>query len=299
MRHLATLVLPIVITFAACDMQGEKTMNFFDKYSATDLGSTKIVTANAVVGLRGEMQKMLDISVDDDGACSVDISIRAEYSVTVDTGIQTVGGPLVGLLQWGVGGGSNQVEFDIPTARLPASLAPNALAALGTGAVVNAPTYDLGRGVKIRLGSASHVSLTVRSDGNMSPLNNPGGDFIGNNAAAKIIAFAGPSDMAANTPLERSLVAAGGNAGSPLAPLGVVFVTIPPFAKSVRFERTPAASPMLVTFFTNNGVAHRNLNVAVNDEGPFPLAAASDHFSIINQGAANIDWITCVFDVTP
>jgi hypothetical protein len=79
----------------------------------------------------------------------------------------------------------------------------------------------------------------------------------------------------------------------------VVFVTIPPFAKSVRFERMQAATPILASFFTNNGVNHRNQNVPVNFEGPIPIAAASDRFSIINQGAGNIDWITCVFDVTP
>lgn len=296
MGRIATVLLSILLSSCEGPMPSG---NFFEKYGASELGTSKIVTANPVVGLRGEMQKMLDVSVDDESASSVDISVRAEYSVTVPGGVETVGGPLVGLLQWGVGGGSNQLEFDIPTARLTPSLAPNAAAALGTGAIPNAPTYDLGRGVKIHLSGASHVSLYARSDGLMSPLNNPGGDFIGNNAAAKIVAFISPSSVSAATPLERSIVAAGGNAGSPLAPAATVFVTIPPFAKSVKFQRQPAASPLLVTFFTNNGIAHRDLNVPINTEGPFPIAAASDHFSIINQGAGNVNWITCVFDVTP
>jgi hypothetical protein len=67
----------------------------------------------------------------------------------------------------------------------------------------------------------------------------------------------------------------------------------------MRFERIPSATPLLITFFTNNAVAHREINVGVGFEGPVPLAAASDNFSITNQGAANVNWITVIFNVTP
>jgi hypothetical protein len=129
-------------TLLTAGCEGDSMGNFFEKYSQSELGTTKIVSGNGVVGLRGEMQKMLNVSVEDKFAVPVDVSVRAEYSITA-AGVQTVGGPLVGLLQWGIGGGTQQVEFDIPTARLPI-IRPNP----PLGQVRSqCPTYDQGRGV--------------------------------------------------------------------------------------------------------------------------------------------------------
>lgn len=310
MRRFATVVLLAAI-LTGCgesddDMNNDMRVTFFDKYGATELGTTKFVEPNATFGLRGEEVKLIDISVDDKGAVPVMISLRAEYSITA-AGVWTVGEPLVGRLQWGVGGGQNQVEFDIPSGRLPDRIAPNATSGFGNATINQAPTRNTGRGVQIRLGGTSHVSLYARNDGSMVPLNAAAppylvGDTIGNNAPAKILAFVAPgSDSAAggNTRLERSIVAVGSNGGTPLAPGATVHVTLPPFAKSVRFERLPAGSPILVTMFTNNAVATRDVNIPVNDEGPIDLSATTDFIIITNQSAANINWITAVFDVTP
>lgn len=276
------------------------TRNFFEKYGATELGTTKFISTNTI-GLRGDWVTMLNLSVEDVGACGVNISIRTEY----DSTNQTVGEPLVGLLQWGVGVGENQVEFDIPGARWSDYFAPNAGRGLGTGSMNNVPMNNVGGGVLIHLGGTSHISLYARNDGMMTPLVNPTGiggptHNIGrDNASTKVLAFVSPGYDSAYPPLERSIVVAGSNAGDPLVAAASVFVTVPPFAKSFRLERRPSSTPVLITFFNVGGIDVREVNLAINNEGPIPLSVQTDHIYITNQGAVDIDWLTAVFDVTP
>ena len=213
MRQL--FITALLVALSACEgPQEDQAMNEdqgFFSLPADKLGTTAIVSPNAVTGARGDLVKMLDLSIPDSAAQSVIISVRSEYSTAQATVSQTisgpfhviaatnaapiaittleahglvtgqnvtiqgamgnvranitttvtvtgpntftldgsdgtisptnfaytgggiiqasslggtgsgapnVGSPLVGLLQWGVGGGQNQVEFDIPNPKL-------------------------------------------------------------------------------------------------------------------------------------------------------------------------------------
>lgn len=258
-----------------------------------ELGTTKNVFPAAVEGQKGEVIKMLSLSVPDTDAAPVLISLRTEYSV-ID-GIAGIGSPIVGLLQWGVGGGENQLDFDIPAPRLPALIVP--------ATPPNQPTNNIGNGVQVFV-STSHISLYVRHDGNIGPLTNPTGDHVGSITPVKVICFVSPGEGSGRPALERTIMCAGGTAAgppaaTPLTPAAIVNVTVPPFAKTARFQRLPYGTPLRVTSVNNFGVTYREVNVPVNDEGPIPIDAWAQEIRVQNTGAVNIDFLQVVFDVTP
>lgn len=277
---------------------------FFEKFGATDLGTTKIVTSGIVTGIigtRGQQQKMIDVSVEDAGACPIIVSGRVEYQNDAG-GVSQIGGPIVGIIQWGVGGGENQVEFDIPSARLAGFVAP-----IGANANFQ-PMTQMGNGAQIYLGGASHVSVYVRHDGYCSPLVNPGGDYIGSPVPAKVIVHIQPATGSGQPPVERTIVAAGGMADNPpgapvpgdyLTPANAIGVSIPPFGRCVRIQRIPFGSPVHLEFANNFGVRIRHYDLGPNDEGPVRIDAASDMVFVQNTGAVNITKLQCVFDVAP
>lgn len=284
---------------------------FFDKYTAPELGTTKTVDPALLPnpagpppfvvnpGVRGTPVKMLDVSCEDKWATDVTISIRTEYELDPNTGNPAVGSPIVGTLQWGIGGGENQIEFDIPSARVPDQMAP-------AGIFPRAPMVANGNGLQIYLAGTSHVSLTVRNDGSMTALTNPASTVpIGFVARAKVIAFISPGGSG-NRPLDRCIVLA--ITSDPLVPIAAVpgtfvEVTVPPFAKFVRFERTNAAGlvePLLLQFWDRSlGNIIRTATLGANEEGPIPLSPQTQQIRVFNQGAANMTRLTAVFDVTP
>jgi len=276
-----------------------KAQTFFEKYGQTELGSTKTVIANANIGERGAEQKMIDISVEDAGACPVIVSFRVEYVEGA------VGGPIVGIIQYGTGGGETQVEFDIPSARLPGQIAP----------ITMPPRYqpmtNAGSGLNVFLGGASHVSVYARNDGNVASLQNTLGrgvlgltpnDYIGSTTPAKIIAHIQPAMGSGHPRLERSIWVAGGILGQPesnITPGNGVLTTVPPFAKNVRVQRVPSGGPVQLRFNNNFGFNYRSIYLGPNDEGPVEFDSATDSITFINTGAANITMMQAVFDVTP
>jgi hypothetical protein len=195
--------------------------NFFKHFRPGELGTTSYVAASPTRGTRGNWAKLLDVTVDDADAEALVVNIRAEYTIDQRTmspdlatpivgipqGRQTTGYPLVGWLIWGVGGAHTEVEFDIAVGRLPSLLVSEGAI---NGTMDQQPMINFGSGLTIHI-SASHVSLYVRNDGNMSPLVNPGGDQIGDPLGiAKVQAFLGPGDTTRPNTLERTIWCAGG-----------------------------------------------------------------------------------------
>lgn len=309
MRQLATLIFTLFATLSACEGMEDPTMRatFFDKYTAPELGTTKFVDPALLpnpapppappfipnIGVRGTQAKMIDISCEDKWATDVTVSIRTEYDRDPNTGNPAIGGPIIGTLQWGIGGGENQIEFDIPHARMPDNMAP-------AGNFPAAPMVLNGNGLQIYLAGTSHVSLSVRNDGSVSPLTTPGVNQIGFIARAKVIAHVSPGGSQRN-PVERVITAS--TITSPLAVAGTVSVTIPPFAKSVRFERYNASQlvePIQVLLFPfTGGNLLRIVTVGTNDEGPIQLSPVTGELLIRNVGASVVNQLNCVFDVTP
>lgn len=275
---------------------------FFEKCGATDLGTTKVIQsgiAGGGLGTRGQAQKMIDVSVEDAGACPVIVSARVEYQNDA-AGANQIGGPIVGLVQWGIGGGENQLEFDIPSGRLPVFLAP--LQQLPAGTPENEPMTNIGNGVQVYLGGASHVSVYVRHDGYMSPLIFPGGDYIGSPTPAKVIVHIQPATGSGHSPVERTIWCAGGAnalAGDNLLVGAFVTVSVPPFAKAVRVQRMAPGTPVSLRFRNNFNLTYRQVELGPNDFGPVPIDSATDTIVLVNTAAVDMTALQCVFDVTP
>jgi hypothetical protein len=256
-------------------------------------------------GVRGLNQKMLDVSCDDKFAMPVTVSVRSEYATDPNTQNPATGGPLIGTLQWGVGGAYNELEFNIPSARVPEHLAP-------ANDYPHAPMILDGNGIQIFLSGASHVSLYVRNDGSVTPLTNPAStNPIGFVAQAKVLAFVSPG-FQGNRPVERAIVAAAQS--DPLVPVAglagaFVEITVPPFAKTVRFERFSSAGlpgspgpvePIQIEFYNRSlGNLIRIVNLGTNEEGPIPVSTETVNLRVYNMGALNCSRLTAIFDVTP
>lgn len=294
----------------------KETGTFFERYSPSELGTVKFCGPGLIPnpgapppflpapGTRGLNQKMLDVSCQDEFAVPVTVSVRSEYATDPNTGGPATGGPLVGTLQWGVGGAYNVLEFDIPSARVPEQMAP-------AMDYPHAPMIVDGNGVQVFLSGASHVSLFVRNDGSMAPLTNPASaNPIGFVAQAKVLAFISPG-CSGNRPLERSIVLA--VQGDPLVPMGgggaFVEVTVPPFSKSVRFERFSSlglpgsagpVEPLYIEFYDRSlGNLIRTADLGTGEVGPVLLSPGTVNLRVFNAGAHNCSRLTAIFDVTP
>jgi len=281
------------------------TIPFFMDIERGKLGTTKLVTAAPDIGSRGPWQMMLNISKDDQEATPLIVSLRTEYSTAEPTvsggavpgpdpvGTSQIGGPLVGRVEWGVGGGKNIVDFDLQCPKLPDLIAPVTFP-------LNQPIEDSGGGVQLCV-SASSLTVYVRNDGNLSPVNAPDQDRIGSPLPAKIICFVSPGSTRGGTPLQRTIVVAGGiDIGFPLVPLAIVNVPIPTFARRVNFCRIPIANTALrVTTQNNFGATLREFHIPANSEGPMRLQGNEVSLRLENTSATDIDELQAVFDVDP
>lgn len=388
-KRLLFVALTTVASLAGCerdplteDKAERCEMNFFNRFSADKLGTTAYINPGPVMGTRGPLVKMLDLSAPDSCASEIIVTCRCEYSIAqstvsqtigppspisnatfaapivittpnphglvtgqnvsivgvrgnlaangsftitvtgpttfslngsagsaaylgdgtyqslsaggTGTGLSQLGAPVVGIMQWGVGGGHAELEFDVPAPRWPLLNSP-------FGLPDNQPMQNTGNGVSIPI-TASHVSLYVRHDGYMSPINNPGADYIGNLSPVKVICFAGPGSVN-QAQLRRTIFAVGGQMPGPisnLAPAGNVIVNVPPYANKVWIQRYPAATPVRVEFRKNDGSTYyHDVGLAVNSEGPIVIDGMSEGFSVTNVGATNINFLQAVFEVSP
>lgn len=285
-------------------------MQFFDHFEnrQSELGTTKFVVAGPNIGDRGPWVKMLNLSVPDKDAALVAVSFRTEYDADPATGLPAIGQPLVGSIQWGVGGAESQVEFDIPAPKNPQGFTP-------AGFPTNAPMINIGGSVTIMV-YASHLSVYARHDGNISPLVNPPqqaalvppqlpNDWVGAPGnPAKVLCFVGPGN-AQRSIIERTIYAAGGNVFPGLATSNLVAgnsvdVSVPPFAKAVRFQRgNPELFPLEVLAFSSNAAPHRTFNVPINLEGYIMIDASTVMLRVFNRAAADLSRLQLIFDVTP
>ncbi len=290
----------------ACEpAQGESDMtNFFDGLGATDLGTSKLILPGPI-GERGQWIKMIDISRKDDLATSLNVSFRTEYDSNVSP--PASGNPVVGYLLWGVGGSRSEVEFDIPPNKTPADLAPS-------GRGNNAPMANVGGGLQVNI-SASHVSVYVRHDGNLASIVHtekswaavppgPPVQVIGDPNAARVLTFVSPG-TGPMSPLQRTIHVVGGTTFPPgvtnlLNPAEGVVITVPPFAKRVRFQRgEPDLESLRVVCMTSANPVLRSFSVPVGFEDWIALDPTTTRLTITNSSAAIIGSLQAVFDVTP
>lgn len=298
------------LILAACG-EGSEAMqtDFFGKFRADQLGSTKVVTPRATIG-RGEWQKMIEITAEDRFAVDMTVSVRAEYSVnqaTVSqnpgpggtlvgpapgTGVEQIGRPLVGRIEWGVGGAYNAIEFDVPAPRVPGLIFPQ-------NDFGNQPIDDIGNGVQMTVG-ASSVRVYVRNDANLGLANLPTEGLSNPETplAAKVMAFVGPG-LGQGGGWATRTVYISRSVASQLNPGSAVNINIPQFAKRVRFLRVPINTvPLSLLINDTTNLTTRQVIIPVNAEGPVELFAQETSIQIQNTGAVPALILNAMFDVT-
>jgi hypothetical protein len=299
-------------------MEDANARYFADADQKGMLGSRKLVEPNQQLGFRGEYVKMLNLTIPTPEM--VDIHLRTEYGTIPDgqpnAGTFQIGGPFVARVRWGVGGASQVIEFDVPSVNNPANFAP------GVGIPpAEQPFNEIGNGV-VFSASGSAFEVQIRNDARLQALNgpNPATGVIGfalqifqnpaigaasgfKQLGIPAIAFITPHGDSKFAPLQRSIYvvgAANGTPNTPLLPANTVQITIPSWAKNVKFLRFPiATTPLNAVTFDNNANIWREFNVGVNEVGPVDLFGAEQTILVTNNGAVNITSMIAVFDVTP
>lgn len=316
---MKTKTVLFLLTLSACEGDPMGTEDILDSFPADKLGTSTIVFPDGTLGNNGEKtkKKLIEISVPDGKDTPLLVSVRCEYAINMPAVSQTIGPggaligptgtgapilgfPIVGRVEWGVGGALNAVEFDIPSAKNSAFLSP-------IGRPDSQPVTDIGNGVQVYV-TGSSVRLFVRNDGNIAPLTAFGG-FPGAAVATagrafpvKVQAFVSRGQSRGGAPLVRVIYIAAAYEGGSLPAGGEIRVTIPPFARRVRFFRSPidATSLAVDSFDTFSGLnTLRNFLVPVNVDGPFELQPTEGFLSVTNTSATAITAMQAVFDVDP
>lgn len=294
----ATNAAPIVITTSF--PHGYRTGN-----GVTVQGVTGNTAANGsfTITITGPTTFQLDGSAGN-GAFLAGGSVAALVGSSPNTNpIALLGGPLVGRVEWGVGGGFNAVEFDIGDPIIPPLLQP-------IGLPKSQPFNDIGNGVMLCV-QGSAVRVYVRNDGNLAPMNSAGQAGVPNNrigsvTPAKLIAFVGPGPSRGGPPLRRTIYAVctpGGENPPTLLPADFVAITIPMFAVRVRIFRsstlTPQASSLQILTRNNFGRTMRQVPLATNDERAIELFKSEREILVTNTGGFALNTLIASFDVDP
>lgn len=288
--------------------------DFFNDLRPDELGTTHTINPSLTTGVRGDFKSFINLHKSNRESVGVIVSVRSEYSVVqpvpsvgntlipdfpgVSIGTPQVGSPLVARLTWGVGGGRNTVEFDIPSPRFMANLQPPNPACQ--------PTNDAGNGVQVYV-FGSGFDLLVRNDGALAPATAPfalspvgvgAASAIGTRFPAKVVAFIGPGHSRGGSPLRRTIWVSDPN--FPLAATASVAITIPAFARRVYILREfPEAQPLLLLFRDSNNITNHFVNVPVNFMGPIEIMPNDDNMVLTNNGAFAISNLKAMFDVSP
>lgn len=303
-------VAALVLFLTACEVHNmtPTECEFWKRFRRDELGSTKIVAPSQSIG-RGQYQKMIDVDAPDACAVPILVSIRSEYSIeqpvvlsgtgpAPSSGNEQIGSPLVGRVEWGVGGGFNAIEFDVPSPRIPSNNKP-------IGFPESWPTPDIGNGIQLVV-TGSAVRVYVRNDSNIGVSLDPTvsvnpGPAPHVPSPAKVISFIGPGGVGATgaSRLTRTIFAVTG--GVNLGPGQATTITVPMFAKRVRFPRTPiGTTPLAVDVRNTSNLTTQQFNVGANEQGLLELfSTVETELFVLNQGAVNITQLYGLFEVDP
>lgn len=198
----------------------------------------------------------------------------------------SIGGPVVGIIEWGVGNSAQfSAEFDVPVqSGLSGASLDNLLN--GSGILLSVP--------------ADFVRVSARNDANLIPrAGGVGGELPIGDAGLVTRATAamavGSRGGNAKVPLTRYAVLNSGAA--PLAAGASVVLAVPPFARSVQVFRSSANNGVGVSQ-TGTVALDGPINFAVNaPTTPVPIVAGASTVTLTNNGPGTLTALGAIWEI--
>lgn len=252
----------------------------------TELGSRKslpAVISDSAGNPRALEVKAIEISFSDQMARNLCVTLT-NNAIRNPGGFNVNTGPIIGIVEWGVGGAYNRIEFNLPPAY---TWRQNG----GIGSPVQGEN-----GVTLSI-ACSSLRVMARNDARQPPVNDPTAVIGSDSFAGDYSAFvAQGSAYKPCGPLQRAIVAVSAN-GAALAAAGSVAIGIPRFAKRVRFPRRPLTSTLDVMVGGDIVGSAYTESIGAGTQGQIELNPLANTLTISNTSAGNITVLTAVFDL--
>jgi hypothetical protein len=272
-----------------------------------NLGVSKVVVTprtkpfNAFAIAAGNEERLLDLACEGRFARTVSITFAAFVLEPDQNSLANTTGPITGIVEYGNGAVFARVEFDIPAvSRLPGLLTTRGGVTTPYPNGFKSPAIS---GVTVCV-AAGAVRTFARNDNNLPLVYFPE-RIIGSVNASNIdptvsCSVAYGETFGANRHLKKTIyiVDNDGFAASSMAPGDSVEISVPPFAKTVRFPRTPVDTTTLgVIFDSYFGPEYGTYAVPAGGDGPFEIPPDCFRIKIANTGATSITRMSAIFDL--
>lgn len=260
-------------------------------------GSSAIVSPGVPVGFPGNPVRLLDLHADSSQGQVVTVTMSQQ----LQTNDMMASYPIRGIIEFGNGGATSTVEFDIPP--------PDPLAAIGIPTLIPLTFPKSGVALSVPAGS---IRIYARNDSNAPFLlgagtigsggvTTPGATFID----PIVFAHVAYNSVFGSVPPTRTIYLAG-NGNTLGAGNGTTFADIPPFATGVRFSAGSAQgfppyalSPgfRVSIVYDPLGLNAFTYDVAPGTDGHIEFGQMAAYFVVTNTGIAPINTLNAIFDI--
>jgi hypothetical protein len=273
-----------------------------------NLGVSKVITTplakpfNFLAIAAGKEERLLDLACEGRYARTVSLTFAAFILEPDQNSLADTTGPITGIVEFGNGAVFARVEFDIPAvSRLPGLLATRA----GVNTVYpNGFKSPAISGVTVCVPAGS-VRTFARNDNNLPLVFTPDriiGSIDANNIDPTVsCSIAYGETFGANRHLKKTVYIVDNSGAAVVAAMSAgdsVEISVPPFAKTVRFPRTPVAlSTLGIIFDSYFGPEYGTYVVPAGGDGPFEIPPDCFRIKIANTGATAITRMSAIFDL--
>jgi len=288
--------------------------DLLDQLEATNLGNEFDINpaplGNKGLSAFGNPQRVLNIEGQDKHSRLITVTLQQERTITNLFGSTPFGGffqpvviagPLVGLVEFGAGGGRANAEFDIPTP----TFGPGGIFNAAPSDQVFTPSSLLSNAIMLTL-PASSIRVFVRNDSRVFPTNDPLGlvatsvPIGASSDPAKIRVHAAYGNGPVTSRLQRTYVLI----NSETFVLTAAACGIPPFARRVRFYRSDLTIPLDVSIRSQGLSAslagltrlRSTYTIPAGVDGSLELMPQDTSISV-TPAAPGVTFLAAVFDV--
>lgn len=300
---------------------GARKISLFDGLAAANVGGSYNIPPAQVttftVAAFGIPVRVLDLRGDDANGDVVCVSLQQETVINqsgadVPETEEPAAGPLIGITEFGAGGGLSSFEFDIP---VPVSFPGNVVSTLPAFQDFLAVSRR-NNGILLSL-PVSSLRVFVRNDakapyliGGAAGGPNPGAPFpingINPDGVGVVRVHTTYGNRVRQAHLTRSYPICNSLVTDPFAPGQTITIGIPAYARRVYFPRNPVESTSLSVEFgqhqlssATNSVLRGIYAVATGSNGPLDIMPYDNTLSVTNDVGVgvNIDQLQIVFEL--
>lgn len=260
-------------------------------FAPTELGSIKkLPPAQGAAGslLRAQEVKAVEVTFDDGIARMITCCLNNRSVQASGSGPAINTGPIVGVVEFGVGGAFSRIEFNLPLAYTWAQ----------NGDIIAGSGSQQGNSGVILTVPASSVRVMARNESRLPPIfgsGTIGPSSLTLNGEFEAFIAQGTGDKQCGS-LERCIIVVSANS-DPLPVNGAAAFGIPRYAKAVRFFREPLATTALLVDLIGDltGCAINNIPVAAGAIGYIEIPPTYSVIQVTNNGPDPIVGLNAAF----